>query len=224
MATRQVLSDDQNEALRRVVKALVDEKRSQAQVARLLGVTNGALSQFLSGKTGASRAFLAKVSALTKRDELDLVGENRENLKRAFDEIDAAFAQINAISLRRKVDPKTGRIHLSPDDAQDWVWAQERFSAARAHLQREREHVFGSLPTRQEPDPLAPSGAERSISAMAAALDVLVGLVEREPAKAHDVLAELRVFLAMAETKALKIEKSRVAYEAVARQLGVDPP
>lgn len=204
MATRQVLSDDQNEALRGAVKALVDEKRSQASVARLLGVTNGALSQFLSGKTGASRAFLSKVSVLTGRDELELVGENRENLKRAFDEIEAAFSQITAIASRRKIDPATGRVLLSPEDSQDWLWAQERFSAARAHLRREREHVFGSLPTRREPDPLAPTGAERSVAAMTAELDALMALVEADPGKAHGVLDDLREFLTHLDSQILR--------------------
>jgi predicted transcriptional regulator len=62
MSAGKPLSEDQNAKIRGIVRELVRELGSQVAVARALGVTQGALSQFLLGKTGAGINLATRVA------------------------------------------------------------------------------------------------------------------------------------------------------------------
>jgi len=105
MATtrRDVLNDEQNEALRAVLRDVL-RTSSQTAVAEKLGVSQAVVSKFLSGRQGMSIPTAARLCSVAGRDSMEVIGDVGLPF-RPGDDTDPDFAAAAAYFARTVKDP-----------------------------------------------------------------------------------------------------------------------
>lgn len=92
------LSQEQNERVRAIVRELLKaEDQNQVQLAKKLGVTQSAISSFISGRQGTSYVLVERIAKLANKSEWEILGKQPPSLFKTPREIAAELAREHGV-------------------------------------------------------------------------------------------------------------------------------